>query len=101
MSKWDFEEVLMRILLTICMTLVVGLVLGLGALSVDRLVAIRAERKVIACAAQRMDHRRVSFTTDVTCVPKALDTRNDTLTLQQKTDVPADRRHDSGIRGGA
>lgn len=56
---------------------------GLAAALVDGWYDARAARKQIACAVQRMDYRRVPFTTEVTCVPKALDTRNDTLTIQR------------------
>ena len=69
--------------LRVYLAMLAGLALVLVAVGIDELLAVRAERKAIACAVQRMDHRRVSFTTDVTCVPKALDTRNDTLTIQR------------------
>lgn len=54
----------------------------MAACAIDGWYGNRAARKQIACAVQRMDHRRVPFTTEVTCVPKALDTRNDTLTIR-------------------
>lgn len=83
-----FEDMLLRVLMVSCAAVMVGLVLGLGAYGVaygvDVLSAVRAERKAIACEAKRMDYRRVKFTTEVTCVPRSLDTRNDTLTIKQE-----------------
>ena len=84
MRNWDFEDMMLRALMALCVGAMAGLLLGLGAFGVDKLIAVRAEPKVIACEAKRMDYRRVSFTTDVTCVPRSLDTRNDTLTIQQE-----------------
>lgn len=55
----------------------------MAACTIDGWYGNRAARKQIACTAQRMDYRRVPFTTEVTCVPKVLDTRNDTLTIQR------------------
>lgn len=46
--------------------------------------SVKAEKKQIACYVKRMDAKRVTFTTDVTCVPRSLDTRNDTLTVQSR-----------------
>jgi len=84
MSNLDFEDMILRGLMVSCVAAMVGVVLGLGAYGVDELIAVRAERKTIACEAKRMDYRRVRFTTEVTCVPRSLDTRNDTLTIQQE-----------------
>ena len=80
MRDWDLGRMM---LYALCVAIWAGLALFLGAVGVDELLAVRAERKVIACAVRRMDYRRVTFTTEVTCVPKALDTRNDTLTIQR------------------
>lgn len=79
-----FGDMLLRVMMVSCAAVMVGLVLGLGAYGVDVLSAVRAERKAIACEAKRMDYRRVKFTTEVTCVPRSLDTRNDTLTIKQE-----------------
>lgn len=65
--------------------LIVFVLLATAALACFWVVAqsIRAEPARYACEAKRMDYRRYSFSSTVICVPKALDTRNDTLTIQR------------------
>lgn len=82
MSDWDLEDAMLHALMVCCVAMVAAMALGLCASGVDQLIAVRAERKAIACAVQRMDSRRVRFTTEVTCVPMSRDTRNDTLTIR-------------------
>lgn len=60
--------------------LVVGMFVAVG---VDSVYGIKAQPAQYACEAKRMDYRRVSFSTTVICVPRSLDTRNDTLTIQR------------------
>lgn len=65
-------------------TIVAALAFTLLALLVDQGYGVKSEEKQIACYSKRMDAKRVSFTTNVICVPRSLDTRNDTLTVQSK-----------------
>ncbi len=50
-------------------------------IGLDWTYALRSERKQLACYEKRMDAKRVSFTTDVICVPGTIQTKNDTLTV--------------------
>lgn len=59
-----------------------GFVALIVGICVDMVQGIRAEPKEYACEAKRMSHRRVTFTTDVVCVPSYRDTKADTLTVE-------------------
>lgn len=61
----------------------IAMALGLGFPAISYIHAVRAEPAKYACEAKRMDYRRYSFSSTVICVPKALDTRSDTLTIQR------------------
>lgn len=78
---FDFVDFVLGSIIVVAVTVVVLL---LGFVVVDTTYSIRAQRKEIACYEKRMDAKRVSLTTDVTCIPRSLDTRNDTLTVQSR-----------------
>lgn len=80
--SWDWDQVFIQLGTAILFAIGAVCAVGMAAGLVDVWYGNRAARKQIACAVQRMDYRRVPFTTEVTCVPKALDTRNDTLTIR-------------------
>lgn len=81
-NSWDPAQVVIGCGTAIIFAFGAVCVVGMAAGLVDGWYGIRAARTQIACASQRMDYRRVPFTTEVTCVLKALDTRNDTLTIR-------------------
>jgi hypothetical protein len=54
--------------------------IGIGAMLFDGIQGVRSERATIACKAQQMDAIRLTFTTDVICVPYA--TRRDTVAVE-------------------
>jgi hypothetical protein len=81
--SYDWEDKLMGIFLPVMLFLVISAVLvAIVAGGIDVVFRVKAEPAAIACEAQRMEARRVSFSSNVICVPKARDTRSDTITVQ-------------------
>lgn len=79
-ADWILDEVMPALFALFCFVGMVGLCLFVLALMVDGAQALRSERATIACKAQQMDASRLTFTTDVICVPYA--TRRDTVAVE-------------------